>query len=74
MRTASGFQAGPPEPASALVFAILGLFFPILSLVALAQSHRGTAAQILAIVGLVLWVLSILAWVVISASVVSVLR
>jgi hypothetical protein len=56
----TGVRSGDPEPAGALVCAILGLFIPILSAVGLACSKEGTPARILSIVGLVLWVMWII--------------
>lgn len=48
-------QAQDPEPAAALVCAILGLFFPILSLVGLGLSKEGTPARMLSALGVFVW-------------------
>jgi hypothetical protein len=68
-RTASGIHQEGPEPPGALVCAILGLFIPILSAIGLVLSRRGSAAQILSIIGLVLWVFWLLLVLTIGASV-----
>jgi hypothetical protein len=47
------------EPPAALIFAILGLFVPILALVGLAQSKRGSAAYILSWIDIGLWIASV---------------
>lgn len=55
-----GRQMEEPEPTAALVCAILGLFIPILSAVGLSCSRPGTPARVLSIIGLILWIASIL--------------
>lgn len=53
-------QTGEAEPTAALVCAILGLFIPILSAVGLSCSRPGSPARVLSIIGLILWIFSIL--------------
>jgi len=48
------------EPPSAMIFAVLGLFVPILAIIGLAQSKRGSGAYILSWVDLALWIGSVL--------------
>jgi uncharacterized membrane protein len=50
----------PEEPPGAIIFAILGLFIPILSIVGLMMSKRGSAARIISIIGVALFVLGLL--------------
>jgi len=48
------------EPPSAMIFAVLGLFVPILAIIGLAQSRRGSGAYILSWIDIGLWILSVL--------------
>jgi len=43
-----------------MIFAVLGLFVPILAIIGLAQSKRGSGAYILSWVDLALWIGSVL--------------
>ena len=44
----------------AIVFAILGLFIPLLAVFGLMQSRKGSAAHILSWVGIGLWIANVL--------------
>ena len=48
------------EPPSAMIFAVLGLFVPILAIIGLVQSKRGSGANILSWIDLALWITSVL--------------
>ena len=48
------------EPPSAMIFAVLGLFVPILAIIGLAQSRRGSGAYILSWIDIGLWISSVL--------------
>lgn len=48
------------EPPSAMIFAVLGLFVPVLAIVGLVQSKRGSGAYILSWIDIALWIGSVL--------------
>lgn len=49
-----------PEPPSAIIFAALGLVIPILAIIGLAQSRRGSTAYILSWVAIALWIANVI--------------
>lgn len=59
-RKARPSPAAHEEPSSAIVFALLGLFIPLLAVFGLVQSRKGSAACILSWVGIGLWIAGVL--------------
>lgn len=59
-RKASRGPAAHEEPSSAMVFAILGLFIPILAIIGVSQSRRGSTAYVLSWIGIALWIGNVL--------------
>lgn len=59
-RKPSRSPGAPGEPTEAMVFAVLGLFIPILAVFGLMQSRKGSGAYLLSWVGIGLWIVNAL--------------
>ena len=49
-----------PEPAGAMIFAVLGLFVPVLAIIGLCMSKKGSGAFILSCIDIGIWILSVM--------------
>jgi hypothetical protein len=59
-RKASRGPSAHDEPSEAMVFAVVGLFIPILAIFGLMQSRKGSGAYILSWIGIGLWIVNVL--------------